>query len=154
MRLRDLMSTPVETIEGGASVAEARERMRVRRVRHLVVRSGGRLLGIVSERDVGGPRGLPVEGRVGDVMSRGVVTAPGDSTLREAANLLRGNAIGCLPVVDAKRLVGIVTISDVLDALGRGAAPSRERAKPYVARRQGPLGKPRGERLKARGRAR
>jgi CBS domain-containing protein len=41
--------------------------------------------------------------------------------VRRAANLLRGRSIGCLPVVDSGQLIGIVTISDVLELVGRGA---------------------------------
>ncbi len=150
MRMQDIMKTDVETIDHDAPASRAREVMKARRIRHLVVRRDGRFVGVVSERDVGGPRGAAPGGTVGAVMSRGIVSVPSDATLRQAANLLRGHVIGCLPVIEDDRLVGIVTISDVLDALGRGEAPMRGRGKPYVARRQGPLGKPRGERLTRR----
>ena len=151
MRIREIMTTDVQSIEQGATVAQAREVMRTRGIRHLVVQYGGRPVGVLSERDVGGTRGVVPVGNVGGAMSRGIVTAAPDATLRQAANLLRGNLVGCLPVMEGDRLVGIVTISDVLDALGRGEAPARGRGRPYVSRRQGPLGKPRGERLKPRG---
>lgn len=152
MRIREIMTKNVQSIDHAASVAQARDLMRSKAIRHLVVRQDGRPVGVLSDRDVGGPRGVVPTGSVGDAMSRGIVTVAPDSTLRDAANLLRGHVVGCLPVIEDDRLVGIVTISDVLDVLGRGSAPQRGRAKPYVARRQGPLGKPRGERFKARGR--
>ena len=42
------------------------------------------------------------------------------ATVREAANLLRGRSIGCLPVFDGDQLAGIVTTSDLLELIGRG----------------------------------
>jgi CBS domain-containing protein len=59
--------------------------------------------------------------RVEDVMFRHVVTGTPDLTIREAANLLRGRTIGALPIFQSGRLVGLVTISDLLEVLGRGA---------------------------------
>jgi CBS domain-containing protein len=52
-------------------------------------------------------------------MTQGVETARTD-TLRAVANLMRGRTIGGAPVVEGHRLVGIVTITDLLEALGRG----------------------------------
>jgi acetoin utilization protein AcuB len=150
MRIRELMTTAVEQIAPESAAIDARALMRARGIRHLVVRRGSRIVGVVSDRDLGGPRGLSPDTTVESAMASRVVTAAPDATLREAANLLRGYGIGCLPVVEKGRLVGIVTIADLLDALGRGGAPLRGRGRPYVARRQGPLGKPRGERLRRR----
>jgi acetoin utilization protein AcuB len=150
MRIRELMTEDVAEVAPGTAAADARALMRARGVRHLVVREGARTVGVVSDRDLGGPRGRSPETTVARVMASRVVTIAPDATLRDAANLLRGHVIGCLPVIEGERLVGIVTISDVLDTLGRGGAPQRGRARPYVARRQGPLGKPRGERLRRR----
>jgi acetoin utilization protein AcuB len=52
-------------------------------------------------------------------MTAPVATAAPDTTVREAANLLRGRHIGCLPIVEDGRLVGIVTVADLLDLLAR-----------------------------------
>jgi CBS domain-containing protein len=53
-------------------------------------------------------------------MTRRVVTVPPATTLRKAANLMRGRSIGCLVVADRDRIVGIVTVADLLDLIGRG----------------------------------
>jgi CBS domain-containing protein len=54
---------------------------------------------------------------VGEVMTRDVVTIAADATLREAATLLLGRRIGCLPVVKPDRtLIGLVTETDLLRA--------------------------------------
>ncbi len=117
MRVSDVMSRFVQTIEADATADEAWRRMRARAIRHLVVLEGTDVVGILSDRDLGGTRGAGVRrGRlVGHLMSPNVVTVAPDATLREAARLLRGRAIGSLPVFERKRLVGILTASDVLD---------------------------------------
>jgi CBS domain-containing protein len=168
MRLREFMRTDVETIESSEDATLAWTRMRQRRIRHLVVTERGEVAGVVSERDLGGKDGEKVrKGRtVKELMTGRVVTATPQMTLRQAANLMRGRTIGCLPVEDRDgRLVGIVTATDVRDELGRGharpavgerrriqrAAPpirAKSRSKPVV--RQGR----RGEQRQQKGRAR
>jgi predicted transcriptional regulator len=58
--------------------------------------------------------------RVEDAMLRNVVTATPDTTVRQAANLMRGRSDSALPVLSAGKLVGIITVSDLLDLLGHG----------------------------------
>ncbi len=122
MKVRDLMKEMVETISLDESAVDAWARMRRRGIRHLVVTRGGQVAGVVSDRDLGGARGEALrKGRkVGDVMSAHVVCTSPETTVRQAANLMRGRTIGCLPVVDDGRLVGIITVSDLLDLIGKG----------------------------------
>jgi CBS domain-containing protein len=61
-------------------------------------------------------------------MSRKVITAAPETTVREAANLMRGHRVNCLPVVSGRRLRGVVTTLDLLELIGRGA--ERPVAKP------------------------
>jgi acetoin utilization protein AcuB len=131
MRLADLMETSVATVTPELPAEHAWQRMRQRRIHHLVVVDGSRVIGLLSDRDLGsvGGLGLRQNRAVGDLMTRHVVTARPTTTVREAANLMRGRSIGCLPVIQKDRLVGIVTVSDLLMLIGRGAergiAPSR-----------------------------
>ncbi|HSE00285.1 MAG TPA: CBS domain-containing protein [Burkholderiales bacterium] len=122
MRLKDIMTDRVVTIGPDEPADAAWSRMQRDRIRHLVVVEGRRLVGVISERDLGGPAGGNVRrGRyVRDLMAQNVATADPDTTLREAANLMRGRLIGSLPVLRKGRVAGIVTATDVLDALGRG----------------------------------
>ncbi len=130
MRLQDLMKRSVETITPKQTADDAFERMRLRRIRHLVVMDGKKVSGVVSQRDIADEAGRA--GRtVRDVMSSPAVTAEPDTTVREAANQLRGHTLGCLPVLEDGKLVGIVTITDLLELLGRGA----ERPVPRPGRR-------------------
>jgi CBS domain-containing protein len=114
--------------------------MRQDRIRHLVVVEGGRAVGIVSERDLGGPRPtMPLDDRlVRDVMATDVVSASPETTLRQAANLMRGRTIGCLLVAENDSVIGLVTTTDLLDQLGRGAV------RPTVRTERPPLRRPPG----------
>jgi hypothetical protein len=95
-----------------------------------------RLVGVLSERDLGGRAGAEVrQGRVvQDLMIPRVVSAEPETTVREAADLMRERRIGSLPVLDGDRLVGIVTATDVFDALGREAAGPLSRAERQLLR--------------------
>jgi CBS domain-containing protein len=166
MRLREIMSARVVTIEPREPASVAWSRMQRQRIRHLVVTENARLVGVVSERDLGGRNGDAIRrGRVvQDLMTARVVGAETKTTLRQAANLMRGRRIGCLPVFEGDRLVGIVTATDVLDELGRGSTrptilaerptlrlPANSKqlgGRPIVRRNQ------RASRKKARGRPR
>lgn len=122
MRLQDIMSTKVRTIGPGGSAEDAFQEMKRRGIHHLVVMDRGRVVGIISERDLGGRRGVALRANrtVAEAMAPHVVSAKPTTTLRQAANLLRGRGVGCLPVVDGGKLRGILTVSDVLELVGRG----------------------------------
>ncbi|MCA9321041.1 MAG: CBS domain-containing protein, partial [Planctomycetes bacterium] len=71
---------------------------------------------IISERDLGGKNGEPMRtGRkVADLMTHSLVSATSETSLHEAAELMRGHTIGCLPIMDAGHLKGIITTTDLL----------------------------------------
>lgn len=128
MRVQDIMTTTVRAIPADLDTAAARYTMKSARVRHLVVMEHDVVIGVVSQRDLGGTHEVAIPaGRVKDVMNRDVVVATPDTTVRAAANLLRGYNIGCLPVVDGNKLVGIVTTSDLLTLIGEPAKARRTR---------------------------
>jgi acetoin utilization protein AcuB len=110
------------------SAVDAWELMQRERIHHLIVKSGAEIVGVLSDSDVGGRNGAAVRAQstVEDLMTAQVITVDPQATLRRAANVMRGRTIGCLPVVSDGRPVGIITISDLLGALGRGVdRPSR-----------------------------
>ena len=133
MQLREIMKSPVEVVGPGSSVADARGRMARSGIHHFVVERGREVVGIVSERDLDG---AAPDASVEEIMSSPVISAPASMTVRDAAKLLRGRSIGCLPVVERGRPVGIVTIADLLTLLGKGAIHIQpETGRPFLSRR-------------------
>lgn len=140
MRIGDIMTKSVRAI-GPATDAEAAWRqMQAARIHHLAVMEGGRLVGVLSERDLGGARGAAARKghTAGDLMSEHAVVAAPTTTLRQAANLLRGRAIGCLPVVEKAKVVGILTTTDLLELIGRGAENPVAESKRWTLKARGP----------------
>lgn len=131
MRLQEIMTTDVVTARPDETAETAWSRMRRAGVRHLPVLDAGKLVGMLSERDLGGRAGRSVrKGRnVRELMTPQVASAKPTTTLRQAANLMLGRLIGALPVMEDGRLSGIVTASDVLEQLGRGSTRPTVRAK-------------------------
>lgn len=144
MRLADIMETAVDTIGLDDSAEAAWERMRLGRIHHLVVMNEHAMAGVISDRDLGGARGARLrDGRqVRDLMTPNVVAAAPTTTVREAANLMRGRSIGCLPVVQKGSLRGIITVTDLLELIGRGAERPVARSERAVMRGRGPRRKP------------
>lgn len=145
MRLKDFMTLQVESIHPKATMEAAYDKMRHGNFRHLVVLDDGKPVGILSERDIGLKlepelRDLLVE----DVMSEPVVQASPETTLREAANLMRGHTVGCLPIIDHGSLVGIVTTTDLLELLGRGIERVAAETEPRPVSRENPGRNPAG----------
>jgi acetoin utilization protein AcuB len=143
MRIQDIMSTAIISTSPEASLVKARGPMKVGRVHHLIVEKDGKIVGVLSERDLGGTKVGASAGVVSDVMTEDVLTVAPETTIRQAANLLRGHSIGCLPVVDGERPVGIVTTTDLLELIGRGvekpvARSTRWTLRDRGARRSGP----------------
>ncbi|MEM1125972.1 MAG: CBS and ACT domain-containing protein [Bacteroidota bacterium] len=125
MLVQDIMVTEVITVTPATPLAEAYQRMRETRVRHLAVVEGGRLVGVVTDRDLRmatsalHPQPFDPEAQVDAVMARDPMTAAPRDPVEEAAQWMRQRRIGCLPVVDGDALVGIVTNTDLLDAVVR-----------------------------------
>lgn len=141
------MSAGVVAVSPEESAKAALTRMRQHGIRHLVVVDRSRVVGIVSERDLGGHKGAQLRRTrtVRDLMTPGrLVSASPATTLRQAANLMRGHTIGCLLVVEKGKLVGLVTTTDLLDQLGRGATRPTVRTEPAPVRRAPGAGRLRG----------
>jgi len=139
MRLNEIMKRDVVTLSAEAPEDQAREQMRRNRIHHIVVMRGAEVVGVVSNRDLGRfEPGTRIPRTVGDLMTPAVATATGSTTIREAANLMRGRTIGCLPVVEEGRLAGIVTTSDLLTLIGRGAERPVKTSKRWILKGRGP----------------
>jgi CBS domain-containing protein len=118
MRLQDIMSRKVDAVRPSETLVRAERRMRRRGIHHLVVVNRHTVVGVISDA-VLQTRLSEGVATVEDAMFRHVPVASPDMTVTEAARMMRGRPDGALPVIAGRRLVGIVTISDLLDVLGR-----------------------------------
>ena len=129
MRLKNVMSRHVKCVRPVERLENAAKRMGVSGIHHLVVMDRGKVCGLLTEEVL---RTRIAEGvaRVEDAMVRHIAVAKPETSISQAARMMRGRPEGALVVVDRKGLVGIVTISDLLDVLGRRT----KRRRPSVAR--------------------
>ena len=136
MQIHEIMSTNVVTIGPREAASAAWSRMRRRGIRHLVVMDEDRVVGVLSERDLGGRSGAATRKNrvVRDLMTPRVETADPEASVDDAAELMRRRLIGSLPVVDGDDLVGIVTATDVFEALENGAGTPLSRAEQQLLR--------------------
>ena len=125
------MTSSPSTVDPNSSLREAAGLMKQRGIRHLpVVDRTRRLAGILTDRDITHAAFVPALSeylswdprrlkalRVRDVMTWSVVTIDPDASLAQAGFIMFQRRIGCLPVVEHSRLVGILTERDVLAAL-------------------------------------
>ncbi len=126
LRVRDAMTREVVTLGPEASATEAWGVCQELGIRHLPIVEGGRLVGLVSDRDlrdVSPPRGSGGERetlgwvRLRDIMSTDLVTIHPLDTIEHAAREIYDRKIGCLPVVAEGELVGIITSQDLMRTL-------------------------------------
>ncbi len=125
MLVRDIMSSPALAISTETTLEDAYRTMREKGIRHFPVLDGERLVGVVTDRDlrlatsVLAPSPFPAAAPVSSVMSRPPVTADSADPVEDAARTMRERKIGCLPVVEDGKVIGIITGLDLLDALMR-----------------------------------
>lgn len=120
MKVREILDSKPLVAEPEEWAASAWERMQLAGADHVVVLHDGQLAGILSLSDLRGPSGgarRRMGRRVADLMRRDVVRATSAMDVRTASRLMRRHRIGCLPVVERGRLVGIVTASRLLSLL-------------------------------------
>ena len=127
MKIRELMRTAVVTVTEVTSLGDATRLMMRHQIRHLPVVRGNRLVGILSERDILHYRALTSfredwqQSPVTAAMVATMQTAGPDDSLTEVAGRLANARIGAMPIVDCGALIGLVTVSDVLQAEVREA---------------------------------
>ncbi|GAB4475021.1 MAG: hypothetical protein OHK0044_20070 [Burkholderiaceae bacterium] len=133
MKVSQYMTRAVTTVTPETEFHRALDLMRSRNIHHLPVVDGGRVVGIVAERDLllaaanFGASEVPV----GEIMSAPAVCVDADAPLKQAARLLVEKHVGSLPVLDSESaLVGIITETDIFKiAAGMlRARPSARRA--------------------------
>jgi acetoin utilization protein AcuB len=126
MLVRSIMTPDVIVVSPDTTIAEALSVSRKHRIRHLPALVDGRLVGLVTDRDLrlamppiwadqhDELRALLHEKTVADVMVRDIITVAPDTPVEEAAKLLYTNRIGCVPVMEDDAMIGILTETDLL----------------------------------------
>ena len=124
-----MMRNPV-FVDENDSMKKAMDILKERGIRHLpVLKEREKLVGIVTERDIKQASPSPATAleireiyylldkvKVKQIMTRRVYTVSPNTSIEEAALIMREKKVGCLPVVDGGKLVGILTETDILDA--------------------------------------
>ena len=130
MFVAEYMTTSPITIRRGTPVSEALNIMKKHKIRELPVVSENKLVGLVTEREllavspspattlsVYEMKDLMAKMAVGDVMIKKPITVSPDCTIEEAALIMRDHKVGCLLVQENEVLVGIITQTDIFEAL-------------------------------------
>ena len=116
MQIVNLMTSDPVTIGPDATLSNAKTIMDAGRFRRVPVVEDGRLVGILTERDLREYTGYLESTRVNAAMRTALVTVTPYNTVEDAARLMLKHKIGGLPIVADGKLVGIITTSDLLKA--------------------------------------
>jgi len=117
----ELMTREVVAVKETQNLGKADELLKLHRIRHLPVVRQGKLVGLITHRDLlraaathaADPAAQPLW--AADIMTRDVTTVTPDAPLRKAVDLMLNHKFGCLPVVDADgALLGILTEADLV----------------------------------------
>jgi acetoin utilization protein AcuB len=117
--VREVMTRALVTIGPETACDKARRLMDECQIRHLPVVSEGRLVGILSDRDLRSASVNAPGASAGRIMTACPVTVTPETRVEYAARLMLDGRFGALPVVDGDGLAGIVTYADLLRALTR-----------------------------------
>jgi CBS domain-containing protein len=130
IKVKEMMTTEASTLGRNDTLDLADDIMALDRIRHLPVLEDGRVVGVVSQRDLFRSALAAALGygekaqktllrtiRVKEVMSEPAITVSPGATIKEAARLMIEHKIGCLPVLEGHKLVGIVTETDILRSI-------------------------------------
>jgi acetoin utilization protein AcuB len=123
MLIREIMNSDLITINPEASLNKAYKVMMQNKIRHLPVLENGKLIGIITDRDLRlatsklAEHPFDPQVPVKDVMTTSVFTVHPSDPIGMAIRIMRESKIGSLPVVENNKLVGILTGIDVLDAM-------------------------------------
>ncbi|TEB15551.1 Inosine-5'-monophosphate dehydrogenase [Pelotomaculum sp. FP] len=142
MFVKNYMTRMPVTISKKMTVFDALAIMKKHKIRQLPVVSGEKLEGLVTEKDLLTVSPSPATSlsifelnellakmTVAEIMVKAPITVQPNTTLEEAALLMREHKIGSVPVLEKDKLVGIITVTDIFDALirffGYGKAGTR-----------------------------
>jgi CBS domain-containing protein len=125
--VRDLMAQNPATLDRNETLDLADQIMNLGRIRHMPVVDDGKVVGILSQRDLFRSALIVALGfarrttsaliktiKIKEVMTEHVITITPDVAAKDAARLMIDKKIGCLPVVENEKLIGLITETDIL----------------------------------------
>jgi len=114
--VRDVMTSKVRTIAADVTLSEAAKAMSKWKIGSLVILKGGAPIGIITEGDVSKSvaRGLDPKSKLGTIKRRELITVDPGEKLEVAARIMAEAGIKKLPVMEGKKLVGIITQTDIV----------------------------------------
>jgi CBS domain-containing membrane protein len=125
--VREIMTGSPVTLKPEDTLDLANDVISLGRIRHIPVVEEGRLVGLLSERDLIGAAATTIFGLkqkrksallktvlIKDVMKKRVISVKPDTPIKDAAHLMADKKIGCVPVVESGTLVGLLTTTDIL----------------------------------------
>ena len=143
----DAMTKKPITVSPSTSIKECAEIMAKNKVGSLIIRENNKLLGIIKERDIVRSVVLenkkPSEALVKDYMIKDVVTVSPNEDIYDALVVMRDEDVRMLPVLDGKKLIGLLTVKDILkiqpslfDLLAEKIILKEEESKPIFTSRR------------------
>ena len=125
--VREIMTGSPVTLKPEDTLDLANDVISLGRIRHIPVVEDGRLVGLLSERDLIGAAATTIFGLkqkrksallktvlIKDVMKKRVISVKPDTPIKDAAHLMADKKIGCVPVIESGTLVGLLTTTDIL----------------------------------------
>ena len=125
--VREIMTGSPVTLKPEDTLDLANDVISLGRIRHIPVVEDGRLVGLLSERDLIGAAATTIFGLkqkrklallktvlIKDVMKKRVISVKPDTPIKDSAHLMADKKIGCVPVVESGTLVGLLTTTDIL----------------------------------------
>jgi len=140
MRVANILTVKgddVISVEPNTTIIEVAKVLKSKRIGAILVIEGGSIAGIISERDIA--RGLPNYGEkilsmpVSDLMTKKVTTCTSDASIDEIMEMMAENRIRHLPVVDDGKLVGFISVGDVVKNRVEELVAEEEQLRSYVS---------------------
>jgi len=118
MRVSEIMRREIVTISPDKRVGQALQLMQKHKIRHMPVMESGRMMGWITSRDLREVllASMLEKITVGDIMIKAPIAVSPDTGVEEAARLILEHKIGGMPVLDGDRLMGIITMVDLVGA--------------------------------------